>query len=112
MEVLGSRGLLAPPLLGALLHFLLLALAGGAEAWAHHGSGGFAGGVPERRYRDLAAGRVASVRSSFGAARRGLATVSTYMHASSIWTNLSASNHLYFQIKTRAVGVIMWCFHP
>lgn len=74
MEVLGSRGLLAPPLLGALLHFLLLALAGGAEAWAHHGSGGFAGGVPERRYRDLAAGRVASVRSSFGAARRGLAT--------------------------------------
>ena len=80
MEVLGSRGILRAPLLlvlGALLHLLLLALAGGAEAWAH--PGGFAGG--ERRYRDLAAGRMASVRSSFGAPtptpRRGLATVST-----------------------------------
>ncbi|CAM0902747.1 unnamed protein product [Alopecurus aequalis] len=70
MEVLGNRGLLAPLLLGALLHLLLLALAGGAEAWAHHGAGG------ERRYRDLAAGRMASVRSSFGAPRRGLATSS------------------------------------
>jgi hypothetical protein len=91
METL-ARGSLLLPLLGALLH-LLLALAGGAEAWAHHGGGGFAGGG-ERRYRDLAAGRAASVRSSFGAPRRGLATVSTLlstnMHAcaSSIWTNL------------------------
>jgi hypothetical protein len=87
METL-ARGSLLLPLLGALLH-LLLALAGGAEAWAHHGGGG------ERRYRDLAAGRAASVRSSFGTARRGLATVSTLlstnMHAcaSSIWTNLN-----------------------
>ena len=74
MELLlarGKGGLLALLLLGALLH-LLLALAGGAQAWAHHGGAG------ERRYRDLAAGRMESVRSSFGAARRGLATVSNY----------------------------------
>lgn len=75
MEVLagGRRGF--PALLAVVaLNLLLLALAGGAEAWAHHGAGGFAGG--ERRYRDLAAGRMASVRSSFGAPRRGLATSS------------------------------------
>lgn len=75
MEVLagGGRGLLhAALLVGALL----VALAGGAEAWApHHGAAGARSGA-ERRYRDLAAGRMESVRSSFGKARRGLATSS------------------------------------
>ncbi|CAN6236218.1 unnamed protein product [Urochloa humidicola] len=69
----GRRAML--PLLGALL----LALVAGATAWPHHGAVGhgaaFAGGG-ERRYRDLALQRMASVRSSF-AARRDLATASS-----------------------------------
>jgi hypothetical protein len=71
----GRRALL--PLLGALL---LLALAAGASAWPqpHHGAAaGFSAGG-ERRYQDLAQRRMESVRSSFGATRRDLATVSTH----------------------------------
>ncbi|XP_062226712.1 polygalacturonase QRT3-like [Phragmites australis] len=56
-----------------LLGSLLLALAGGASAWPHDGTGGAVGG--ERRYRDLALRRIGSIRSSFGA-RRDLATSS------------------------------------
>lgn len=72
MEILvgGGRGG------GLAVLLLLLALMGGVEAFARHGAGGFngRGGAGERRYRDLAAGRMQSVRSSFGAPRRGLAT--------------------------------------
>ncbi|TKW06525.1 hypothetical protein SEVIR_7G246000v4 [Setaria viridis] len=73
----GGRGAMLP-LLGALL----LALAAGVSAWPHdgavgHGAAGFASGAGgERRYRDLAQRRMESVRSSFGATRRDLATAS------------------------------------
>ncbi|EMS58145.1 hypothetical protein TRIUR3_10688 [Triticum urartu] len=67
MEVLAGGGRLHAVLLLVGAALLLVASAGGAEAWAHHGA--------ERRYRDLAAGRMESVRSSFGKARRGLATL-------------------------------------
>ncbi|XP_037486891.1 polygalacturonase QRT3-like [Triticum dicoccoides] len=75
MEVLagGGRGCLMHAVL--LVGAALVALTGGAEAWAHRGAAGARAGA-ERRYRDLAAGRMESVRSSFGKARRGLATSS------------------------------------
>lgn len=82
MEILvgGGRGG------GLAVLLLLLALMGGVEAFARHGAGGFngRGGAGERRYRDLAAGRMQSVRSSFGAPRRGLATVSDYLLQNSL----------------------------
>ncbi|VAH35717.1 unnamed protein product [Triticum turgidum subsp. durum] len=72
MEVLAGGGRLHAVLLLVGAALLLVASAGGAEAWAHHGAAGARAGA-ERRYRDLAAGRMESVRSSFGKARRGLA---------------------------------------
>ncbi|VAH35718.1 unnamed protein product [Triticum turgidum subsp. durum] len=74
MEVLAGGGRLHAVLLLVGAALLLVASAGGAEAWAHHGAAGARAGA-ERRYRDLAAGRMESVRSSFGKARRGLATL-------------------------------------